>query len=133
MQQDGIVGFTDAPIASLQAGAVNVPGVAYFDNSDANLSNPDPSIRVRWGEQTTDEMAIVFYQVLVDPAVEDLARAWRATRRRNEAGAIIDIEVRLDVAVPLFDGDFFQFVRETLAGMFLEETLSGQTLRTTHE
>jgi hypothetical protein len=33
---------------------------AVFDNSAENLANPDPSINVRWGEKTTDEMMIGF-------------------------------------------------------------------------
>ena len=41
-EEDGIVGFTDAPIASLQAGAVDVPGVAYFDNYTIEVV-PEPT------------------------------------------------------------------------------------------
>ncbi|HVS15227.1 MAG TPA: hypothetical protein VMV46_14960 [Thermoanaerobaculia bacterium] len=33
---------------------------AVFDNSSENEANPDPSITVRWGEKTTDEMMIGF-------------------------------------------------------------------------
>jgi hypothetical protein len=36
--------------------------VAYFDNSEENLSNPDPKIAVRWGEQTWDEMMIGYFE-----------------------------------------------------------------------
>ncbi len=58
--------------------------VAYYDNTSANPRNPSsPPRRVRFGEQTTDEMAIIFYHVLVDPLVEDLFR----NRRRNNNGA----------------------------------------------
>ena len=49
-----------------------------YDNSAENPAQPsNPPRRVTWGEQTTDEMAIMFYQVLVDPGMEDLARAVR--------------------------------------------------------
>jgi hypothetical protein len=34
---------------------------AYFDNSDDNPANPDPSKAVNWGEQTWDEMMFGFY------------------------------------------------------------------------
>jgi hypothetical protein len=38
-----------------------------FDNSSDNARNPSkPPRRVRWGEQTSDEMALVFFQLLVD-------------------------------------------------------------------
>lgn len=34
--------------------------VASFDNSTGNPNNPDPSAAVTWGEQTSEEMAIVY-------------------------------------------------------------------------
>lgn len=34
---------------------------AVFDNSEANLSNPDPTATVRWGDQTWDEMMIGYF------------------------------------------------------------------------
>lgn len=40
---------------------------AVFDNSSGNHANPDPSKRVRWGQQTTDEMLIGYVEYeLVD-------------------------------------------------------------------
>ena len=30
--------------------------MAHFDNSEANIYNPDPTATVRWGEQTWEEM-----------------------------------------------------------------------------
>ena len=40
--------------------------VAHFDNSDKNLANPDPTVSVRWGDQTWDEMMIGYFDVAVD-------------------------------------------------------------------
>jgi hypothetical protein len=41
--------------------------VAYFDNSEKNPRQPShPPVRVTWGEQTTDEMCIGFFQYTVD-------------------------------------------------------------------
>jgi hypothetical protein len=37
---------------------------AAYDNSDANLSNPDPTQSVRWGEQTWEEMMLGFFDVM---------------------------------------------------------------------
>lgn len=38
-----------------------------FDNSAGNLRNPSkPPKPVRWGEQTKDEMAICFFQFVID-------------------------------------------------------------------
>jgi len=36
---------------------------ATFDNSADNLANPDPSARVRWGDQTWDEMMIGYFDM----------------------------------------------------------------------
>ncbi len=53
------------PIA-LPAGT-RIDMVAHFDNSDANPANPNhPPKPVHWGQQTTDEMCIGFYQVTHD-------------------------------------------------------------------
>ncbi len=38
---------------------------AVFDNSTANKANPDPTKRVRWGPQTTDEMLIGYLEYFV--------------------------------------------------------------------
>lgn len=37
--------------------------VAHFDNSEENLSNPDPSRTVRFGDQTWEEMMIGFFNM----------------------------------------------------------------------
>lgn len=49
----------------LPAGTL-VECTAVFDNSEENLANPDPSVPVRWGDQTTDEM-MIGYLVLAKP------------------------------------------------------------------
>ena len=36
---------------------------AHFDNSRNNPANPDPSQTVYWGDQTWEEMAVVFFEV----------------------------------------------------------------------
>lgn len=38
---------------------------AWFDNSEANLANPDPDATVRWGDQTWNEMMIGYYDLAV--------------------------------------------------------------------
>ena len=39
---------------------------AHFDNSPANLNNPDPKATVRWGDQTWEEMMIGFFTYTVE-------------------------------------------------------------------
>ncbi len=42
-----------------------IHAVAYFDNSSANLNNPDPKKTVYWGDQTWDEMLIGYFLIAV--------------------------------------------------------------------
>ena len=51
------------PLA-LKAGTA-LQAVAWYDNSEANMHNPDPETAVRWGEQTSDEMMVGFFDVAV--------------------------------------------------------------------
>jgi peroxiredoxin/mono/diheme cytochrome c family protein len=50
-----------------------IEGVARFDNTRANPVNPDPSKEVRWGEQSTDEMMIGYFDYCVELPVARLA------------------------------------------------------------
>jgi peroxiredoxin len=45
--------------------------LARYDNSDGNLSNPDPGATVTWGEQTRNEMLVGYVEVA--PADQDLS------------------------------------------------------------
>ncbi len=53
------------PLA-LKAGT-ELQAVAWYDNSRGNMHNPDPEAAVRWGEQTSDEMMVGFFDVAVAP------------------------------------------------------------------
>jgi hypothetical protein len=60
---------------------------AYYDNSEANPANPSkPPKRVRWGEQTTDEMCLLGVQVVTD-SLADLRKVM--TMRGNRLGAML--------------------------------------------
>jgi len=63
----------------LKAGT-ELQAVAWFDNSKANPHNPDPDAAVRWGEQTSDEMMVGFFDV----AVEKNFDKWKFFERRAE-------------------------------------------------
>jgi peroxiredoxin len=59
-------------------------GIAHFDNSAANPTNPDPTRPVRWGQQTFEEMMFGFVELIYDedvgsPAVKALRAADRKT------------------------------------------------------
>jgi hypothetical protein len=51
--------------------------VAWFDNSRNNPHNPDPDSAVRWGEQTSDEMMVGFFDVAVPAGIDK----WEFFRR----------------------------------------------------
>lgn len=54
---------------------------AAFDNSNKNLNNPDPTARVHWGDQTTDEMMIGYFDILV-PKTDSASDAETREQRR---------------------------------------------------
>jgi hypothetical protein len=56
--------------------------VAYYDNSSDNPSNPNqPPKRVRWGEETTDEMCLCTLQVYTD-TLEDMRELYKMPHGR---------------------------------------------------
>jgi hypothetical protein len=60
---------------------------AYYDNSAGNASNPsNPPRRVRWGEQTTDEMCLLGVQVITEN-LADLRKI--VAMRGNRLGAVL--------------------------------------------
>ncbi|MEL6897541.1 MAG: hypothetical protein AAFP90_15660, partial [Planctomycetota bacterium] len=75
---------------------------ASFDNSEKNLNNPDPTARVRWGDQTWDEMMIGYFhyavpiQQPVDNASTEKSSAGRNVGSRIRNAAVMAIFIRLD-------------------------------------
>ena len=55
--------YVDAPAGS------QLLGTAWYDNSTNNPANPDPTARVRWGEQTHEEMMLGYVEYFV-PSVK---------------------------------------------------------------
>jgi hypothetical protein len=47
----------------LPAGA-KIHATAWYDNSAANKFNPDPTVEVRYGPQTFDEMMIGYFDMI---------------------------------------------------------------------
>lgn len=45
--------------------------VAHYDNSSANLNNPDPQATVRWGDQTWEEMMLGYFDIAVPRGAAD--------------------------------------------------------------
>jgi hypothetical protein len=53
----------------LSAGT-RLEAIAWYDNSRANLHNPDPDSPVQWGDQTYNEMMVGFFDVAVPAGVD---------------------------------------------------------------
>jgi hypothetical protein len=64
----------------LKAGTV-LQAVAWYDNSRANPHNPDPDVAVHWGDQTTDEMMVGFFDVAVARGLDK----WKYFAERHPA------------------------------------------------
>jgi peroxiredoxin len=58
---------------------------ALFDNSENNLSNPDPSATVGWGDQSWDEMMIGYVDLLRTRAAFERYRERQQERARERA------------------------------------------------
>ena len=63
----------------LKAGT-KLRAIAWYDNSKNNPHNPDPEKTVTWGDQTSDEMMVGFFDVAV-PAGTD---KWKFFERQGE-------------------------------------------------
>ena len=62
--------FFKEPLAAPKGSRLEV--VAHHDNSAGNKFNPDPTVTVRWGDQTWDEMMIGYFDYTADQ--QDLRR-----------------------------------------------------------
>jgi hypothetical protein len=70
-------------VPRLLEAATKLRAIAWYDNSKNNPHNPDPDQTVTWGDQTSDEMMVGFFDVAI-PAEMD---KWRFFERRTVPGA----------------------------------------------
>jgi mono/diheme cytochrome c family protein len=78
-----LVYYEDKPI--LVPKGTRIALSAHWDNSANNRYNPDPSVTVRWGDQTWDEMIFAWVGVIADR--DDTLDTVMAVRRGNAANA----------------------------------------------
>lgn len=64
----------------LKAGT-RLRAIAWYDNSKKNPHNPDPTKTVTWGDQTSDEMMVGFFDVAVAAGMDK----WKYFVRHEEA------------------------------------------------
>jgi len=67
--------------------------VAHFDNSEDNLSNPDPTKTVRWGDQTWNEMMIGYFDVAVPVSVFGIRPGSSVSETSETATAVKGIAI----------------------------------------
>ena len=82
---------------------------ARFDNSAANPFNPDPSATVTWGDQTWEEMAVVFLDV-AEPLKSDPTRV-SPDRRKGVTGMPADGSKKRELAEAFADRYLRKFDR----------------------
>ena len=73
----------------LKAGT-KLRAIAWYDNSKNNPHNPDPTKTVTWGDQTSDEMMVGFFDVAI-PAEMD---KWKFFERPGQSPQSIDSKCR---------------------------------------
>jgi len=64
----------------LKAGT-KLRAIAWYDNSKNNPHNPDPTKTVTWGDQTSDEMMVGFFDVAVPVGMDK----WKFFERNEES------------------------------------------------
>lgn len=77
---------------------------ARFDNSTANPANPDPTQTVSWGDQTWEEMAVVFF----DATLPRGGATPRMGRNQPDATTPPDYSAAEQAAAKEFIDDFFR-------------------------
>lgn len=65
----------------LKAGT-RLRAVAWYDNSRSNPHNPDPTKTVTWGDQTSDEMMVGFFDVAIPAGMDK----WQFFVRHQQPG-----------------------------------------------
>lgn len=68
----------------LRAGT-KLRAIAWYDNSKNNPHNPDPTKTVTWGDQTSDEMMVGFFDVAVPAAMDK----WKFFERKEQPGHVL--------------------------------------------
>jgi hypothetical protein len=61
------------------AKGTRIVGIAHYDNSAGNRYNPDPTKLILWGPQNWDEMQNCFMGFLIDPALQDPRKLFKAS------------------------------------------------------
>jgi hypothetical protein len=85
-----------------------------YDNSENNPHNPShPPVRIHWGEQTRDEMALVFLMIVL-PSRADIPELQRDVRRQYIEQVLSQVETLQDLS----DESLSESANQRLRGLF---------------
>ena len=99
------------PISTLES----LEFIAAFDNSSENAANPDPDQHVSWGDQTWEEMAVVFAMVSAPRKAEAKKVEW--TEPTAEEQVVIDkYNAFIKTKVDAFTDDYLNHFDENKDG-----------------
>lgn len=90
------------PIEVKRATTIGIEAV--FDNSAANPVNPDPSKRVRWGQQTTDEMLIGYIEYELPNGGPTIGSGGMRARIRDRASQFAALDENANGAIERGEG-----------------------------
>jgi len=80
--------------------------IAHFDNSEENLTNPDPSQDVTWGDQTWEEMMLGFFTTRhVEPVDHEKLKAEMAAQAEQAKGEVARLREKAKGFIAQFDKD----------------------------
>ncbi len=85
------------PVTQLE----NARAFVAFDNSEDNLSNPDPDAAVRWGDQSWQEMALALFELALP--LEEAERRAKAASEGDLAAQREAANRRVDKLLKKFD------------------------------
>jgi mono/diheme cytochrome c family protein len=79
--------------------------VYVYDNSESNPNNPaNPPVRIHWGEETKDEMALAFLTVVV-PTMDDVRELHRDVGRQYVEQFLSQVETLQDLPYEMLSPD----------------------------
>ena len=113
------------------ADITNLNFTATFDNSEKNPFNPDPTQWVNWGDQTWEEMAVVFLEVSAplekseEESGDNLRARTNRRQARNDSTPIEDVlseadrRARTEEQVQKFVNEFFERLDKNHDGVLM--------------
>lgn len=75
------------PPGKVLPAGTRIEASGYFDNSPNNKNNPDPSVSVRYGDQSWEEMMMAFFDVAIDVNMKPSDLLQAPKKKETSSGA----------------------------------------------